>query len=91
MKEEVKKEREIYAIGRPSLDTLTPNERKVFFSTLLQCVIEHFKEKNEETDKNNQFSSTATLYWLRYFFWVEKGRKIWYNDDIESCGSKLYG
>ena len=47
MKEEVKKEREIYAIGRPSLDTLTPNERKVFFSTLLQCVIEHFKEKSE--------------------------------------------
>ena len=40
MKEEVKKEREIYAIGRPSLDTLTPNERKVFFSTLLQCVRE---------------------------------------------------
>ena len=53
MKEEVKKERKIYAIGRPSLDTLTPNERKVFFSTLLQCVIEHYKEKTEETDKNN--------------------------------------
>ena len=91
MKEQIKKEREIYVIGRPSLEHLSPSERKVFFSTLLQCVIEHFKENNEETDKNNQFQSTATLYWLRSFFQVEKGRKIWYNDDIESCGSKLYG
>lgn len=53
MKEQTKKEREIYVIGRPSLEHLSPNERKVFFSTLLQCVIEHFKENNEETDKNN--------------------------------------
>ena len=53
MKEQIKKEREIYVIGRPSLEHLSPSERKVFFSTLLQCVIEHFKENNEETDKNN--------------------------------------
>ena len=46
MKEQTKKEREIYAIGRPSLEKLTPNERKAFFSTLLMCVIEHFKEDN---------------------------------------------
>lgn len=43
MKEQTKKEREVYAIGRPSLENLTPNERKAFFSTLLMCVIEHFK------------------------------------------------
>ena len=30
MKEEVKKEREIYAIGRPGLDALTPNEKYSF-------------------------------------------------------------
>ena len=46
MKEQTKKEREIYVIGRPSLEHLSPNERKAFFSTLLMCVIEHFKEDN---------------------------------------------
>ena len=55
MKEQTKKEREVYAIGRPSLENLTPNERKAFFSTLLMCVIEHFKgEKNEEKEKINR-------------------------------------
>ena len=44
MKNDNKKEREIYAVGRPNLENLTPNERKAFFSTLLMCVIEHFKE-----------------------------------------------
>ncbi len=47
MKEETKKEREVYAIGRPSLEKLTPNERKAFFSTLLMCVIDHFKENGD--------------------------------------------
>ena len=54
MKEETKKEREVYAIGRPSIEKLTSNERKAFFSTLLMCVIDHFKEdtvKKEKTDK----------------------------------------
>lgn len=44
MKEQTKKEREVYAIGRPSLENFTPNERKAFFSTLLMCIIEHFKK-----------------------------------------------
>ncbi len=52
MKEETKKEREVYAIGRPSLEKLTPNERKAFFSTLLMCVIEHFKEKGDNNIEN---------------------------------------
>ena len=53
MKEQTKKEREVYAIGRPSIEKLTSNERKAFFSTLLMCVIDHFKEdtvKKEKTD-----------------------------------------
>lgn len=48
MKEQTKKEREIYAIGRPNLENLTQNERKAFFSTLLMCVIDHFSKKNED-------------------------------------------
>ena len=51
MKEQTKKEREVYAIGRPSLEKLTPNERKAFFSTLLMCVIDHFKVDTEKADK----------------------------------------
>lgn len=50
MKEQTKKEREIYVIGRPSLEHLSPNERKAFFSTLLSCVLEHFKEDTEKAD-----------------------------------------
>ena len=47
MSEQTKKEREVYAIGRPSLEYLSPTERKAFFSTLLMCVIDHFKEAND--------------------------------------------
>ena len=50
MKNDNKKEREIYAIGRPSLENLTPNERKAFFSTLLMCVLEHFKKEKDNAD-----------------------------------------
>ena len=51
MKEQTKKELEVYAIGRPSLENLSPNERKAFFSTLLMCVIDHFKPDNENPNK----------------------------------------
>ena len=50
MKEQTKKERDINVIGRPSLEHLSPNERKAFFSTLLSCVLEHFKEEIESTN-----------------------------------------
>ncbi len=53
MKEQTKKEREIYVIGRPSIERLTPNERKAFFSTLLSCVIEHFKESENTNTKSH--------------------------------------
>lgn len=54
MKEQTKKEREVYAIGRPSLENLTPNERKAFFSTLLMCVIDRFKEDTAEKEKTDK-------------------------------------
>ena len=60
MKEQTKKEREIYVIGRPSFEKLTPNERKEFFSTLLMCVIEHFKDNNKKIDINNKSSQDIT-------------------------------
>ncbi len=56
MKEQTKKEREVYAIGRPSLENLTPNERKAFFSTLLMCVIDHFQESNEKVNSNSNLT-----------------------------------
>ncbi len=52
MKEQTKKEREVYAIGRPSFENLTPNERKAFFSTLLMCVIEYMN--NIDSENNSQ-------------------------------------
>lgn len=51
-KKEIKeKERTVYAVGRPSLEHLSPNERKAFFSTLLMSVIGHFKEDTEKAEK----------------------------------------
>ncbi len=58
---ENKKEREVYAIGRPSIENLTPNERKAFFSTLLMSVIEHFKD-DESDDKKRQIGIACNLY-----------------------------
>ena len=52
MKEQTKKERDIYVIGRPSLEHLPPNERKAFFSTLLMCVIDYFKENGDNNIEN---------------------------------------
>lgn len=54
MKEQTKKERDIYVIGRPSLEHLSPNERKAFFSTLLMCVIEHYNDNKKKIDVNNK-------------------------------------
>ena len=51
MKKETEKEREIYAIGSPSFENLTSNEKKAFFGTLLSCVIEHFKSEKEQNAK----------------------------------------
>ena len=44
-KENKEKEREVYAIGRPSLEKLSKDEQKAFFNTLLRCVVEHYKDK----------------------------------------------
>lgn len=60
MSEQTKKEREVYAIGRPSLEHLSPNERKAFFSTLLMSVIGHFKEDTEKQRK--RIVRLAALY-----------------------------
>ena len=58
MSEQTKKEREVYAIGRPSLEHLSPNERKAFFSTLLMSVIGHFKEDTEKAEKLPRITSS---------------------------------
>lgn len=60
MKEQTKKERKIYVIGRPSLEHLSPNERKAFFSTLLMCVIEHYNDNKKKIDVNNKSSQDIT-------------------------------
>lgn len=52
IKEQTKKERETYVIGRPILEHLSPNERKAFFSTLLICVIDYFKENGDNNIEN---------------------------------------
>ena len=43
-KETKEKEREVYAIGRPSLENLSKDEQKAFFLTLLRCAVEYYKE-----------------------------------------------
>lgn len=48
MKKDNKKECEIYTVGCPSLENLSKNELKVFYSTLLSCVVEYYKESPQE-------------------------------------------
>lgn len=48
MKKDNKKDREIYTVGRPSLENLTKNELKAFYSTLLSRVVEYYKVKPQE-------------------------------------------
>ena len=44
-KETKQKEREVYAIGRPSIEQLPKDEQKTFFLTLLRCAVDYYKNK----------------------------------------------
>ena len=46
-KETKEKEREVYAIGRPSLEKLSKDEQKAFFLTLLRCAVDYYKDKGD--------------------------------------------
>ena len=54
MKKDNKKEREIYTVGRPSLEKLSKNELKVFYSTLLSCFVEYYRKKQQENGASEQ-------------------------------------
>ena len=43
-KETNEKEREVYAIGRPSLKGISKDDQKSFFLTLLRCIIDYYKD-----------------------------------------------
>lgn len=51
MKEQTKKEREVYAIGRPTIENLSKNELKAFYSTLLSRVVDYYKEETDRQKK----------------------------------------
>lgn len=75
MKKEPEKEREIYAIGSPSFENLTQNEKKAFFGTLLCCVVEHFKE-NDNKNKTSKIVSSSRKHRSMYCFAIlTKGEK----------------
>lgn len=46
-KKDKNKKREVYAIGRPSIEKLNKNEQKVFYYTLLQCAVEYFIKRDK--------------------------------------------
>lgn len=46
MKKKTNLEREIYVVGRPSLENLSKSELKIFYSTLLSCAVEYYKGKS---------------------------------------------
>lgn len=43
---EKQQERAVYVIGRPSLEQLSKDEQKAFYSTLLLCVLEYERKRN---------------------------------------------
>ena len=53
MKETVKDKFIVEAVGVPSIAELSTEDKKAFALALLSCAIEYYKEKTEETDKNN--------------------------------------
>ena len=46
-KEIKEKERTVYAVGRPDLAKLSKEEQRAFFDTLLRCIVDYYKERNE--------------------------------------------
>lgn len=48
---EKQQERAVYAIGRPSLEQLSKDEQKAFYSTLLLCVCWNMSEKEIEAER----------------------------------------
>ena len=44
-------DRDVYIVGEPIIDTLPQDTQNMFFSTLLTCVEEHFKQELGEDDK----------------------------------------
>ena len=53
-------DRDVYIVGEPTIDTLSQDTQKMFFSTLLMCVEEHFKQELAEDvvdDKNTENNS----------------------------------
>ena len=46
-KENKEKEREVYAVGRPSIEKLSKDVQKAFFLTLLRCVFDYYKDKGD--------------------------------------------
>ena len=50
--EKIKNERDIFVIGRPDIERLPKNEQKVFFSTLLESVIEYYAKEGKDGKDN---------------------------------------
>lgn len=46
-KETKEKERTVYTVGHPDLAKLSKEEQKAFFDTLLRCIVDYYKERNE--------------------------------------------
>ena len=53
-KEKKEKEREVYAVGRPSLEKLSKDEQKAFFSTLLSFIVEFYNVLKIRNTENNK-------------------------------------
>ena len=47
-------DRDVYIVGEPIIDILHEDIQNMFFSTLLTCVEEHFKQELNEDDKPNE-------------------------------------
>ncbi len=48
MKEEIKKKLEVEIIGVPSIDALSPEDKKAFAAALLSCAIEYYNKKDSD-------------------------------------------
>ena len=45
-KDNKRKERKVYIVGRPKFEQLSKSERNAFCSTLLSCIVDYNKKQN---------------------------------------------
>lgn len=77
MKKEIKTERKVCIIGKPSIEKLSKSEQKAFYSTILSCIVEYYQgEPNENKDEKWYLCIDMILDW---WYSIKKLKRCFYD------------